>query len=152
MFGLDRASRRVFSFMIWSQVMKYLGIDYGSKRIGTAVSNAEGSIAFPRPTLPNDRNLFAGLKKLIEEEKIERIVVGDTRTHGGAENSVTAEAEKFMEDLAAQTGKPVARAFEVFSSIEASRYAPYAPGTRQHDDSAAAAIILQRFLDMNPAR
>ncbi|MDR3570779.1 MAG: Holliday junction resolvase RuvX [Candidatus Pacebacteria bacterium] len=132
--------------------MKYLGIDFGSKRIGIAVSNAEGSIAFPRSTLLNDDKLFAGLGKLIESEKIERIVVGDTRSHGGGENPVTAQAEKFMERLAQETGKPVAPAFEVFSSIEASRYAPYTPGARQHDDSAAAAVILQRFLDMHGSR
>lgn len=155
MFGLDSALLAAYSRMNFHVIvkhMKYLGIDYGSKRVGTAVSNAEGTIAFPRPTFPNDKNLFAELLKIIQDEKIESIVIGDTRSHGGAENPVTAQAEAFMEDLARETGKPVSRAFEVFSSIEASRYAPYSPGTRQHDDSAAAAIILQRHLEMRGSR
>lgn len=129
--------------------MKYLGIDYGSKRIGTAVSNAEGTIAFPRTTFANGRKLLETLSELLRQEKIEHIIVGDTRSHGGSENPVTAEAEKFMEALADETKLPVSRAFEVFSSIEASRYAP---DPNQHDDSAAAAVILQRFLDMNATR
>lgn len=124
-------------------------MDYGSKRVGTAVSNIEGTIAFPRSTFVNDGELLARIAALVEAEKIERVIVGDTRSHGGRENPVTKEAEKFMEELARETGLPVSRAFEVFSSIEASRYAPE---TNQHDDSAAAAIILQRFLDMNASR
>ena len=98
----------------------------------------------------NDAKLFPDLLHFIQSEKIERIIVGDTRSHGGGENPITADAEKFMEELARTTKNvPVSRAFEVFTSIEASRYAPE---TKQHDDSAAAAVILQRFLDMNASR
>lgn len=128
--------------------MKYLGIDYGSKRVGIAISNAEGTIAFPRSTLPNDKNLLPLLKDLISTEKVEQVIVGDTRSHGGKENPVTADAEIFMEELGIAAGLPVTPVFEVFSSIEASRYAPE---SKQHDDSAAAAVILQRFLDMHRA-
>ncbi|HEV3244832.1 MAG TPA: Holliday junction resolvase RuvX [Candidatus Paceibacterota bacterium] len=129
--------------------MKYLGIDYGGKRVGTAVSNHEGTIAFPRDTLANDGNLLANIARIVQEEKIEKVVIGDTRSHGGGENPITAEAETFMAALAQAAKVPVSRAFEVFSSIEASRYAPE---TKQHDDAAAAAVILQRFLDMNVTR
>jgi putative Holliday junction resolvase len=125
--------------------MKYLGIDYGSKRVGTAVSDADGMIAFPRITIDNDDKLLPGIMKLVTDEKIEHIIVGDTRTFSGASNDITEDAEKFIQTLTRETGKPVSRAFEVFSSIEAARYAP--EGT-PHNDSAAAAIILQRFLDM----
>jgi putative pre-16S rRNA nuclease len=131
---------------VYSGRVKYLGIDYGSKRVGVAVSNDEGTIAFPRTTLANDKNIFANLVALVEKEKLERIIIGDTRSHGGRENPVTADAEKFMEELARTTNVPVSRAFEAFSSVEASRYAPQ---TNQHDDSAAAAVILQRYLDMH---
>jgi putative Holliday junction resolvase len=129
--------------------VKYLGIDYGTKRVGLAVSDANGTIAFPRTTLPNDGGLMKALLDTVKNEHIERIIVGDTRSHGGGSNPITAEAEKFTEELACETGLSVSRAFEVFSSIEASRYAP--EGALK-DDAAAAAIILQRFLDMNPSR
>jgi putative Holliday junction resolvase len=129
--------------------VKYLGIDYGTKRLGVAVSDPNGTIAFPRTTLPNDGGLMKALLDTVKNERIERIIVGDTRSHGGGSNPVTAEAEKFTEELARQTGLSVLRAFEVFSSIEASRYAPEGA---VKDDAAAAAIILQRFLDMRGAK
>jgi len=128
--------------------VKYLGIDYGAKRVGIAVSNEEGSIAFPRATISSDKALEV-IQDVIREEKVESIVVGDTRSHGDRENPITKEAEQFMGELAQETGLPVSRAFEVFSSIEASRHAPKG---KEHDDSAAAALILQRFLDMNASR
>jgi len=129
--------------------VKYLGIDYGAKRVGVAVSDVGGSIAFPRATLPNDAKLLGALAQVIRDEKIERVIVGDTRSHGGGENPITQDAERFMDDVARETGVPVSRAFEVFSSIEASRFAPKG---KEHDDAAAAAVILQRFLDMKGAR
>ncbi len=125
--------------------MKYLGIDYGAKRLGIAVSDETGSIAFPRTTRPNDKKLLSALVKIVQEEKIGHIVIGDTRSHGGTENSVTRGAEKFAGLLARETSVPVSRASEAWSSIEASRYAEKG---NEHNDAAAAAIILQRFLDM----
>lgn len=129
--------------------MKYLAVDYGAKRIGVAVSDADGTIAFPRATLPNDARLLPALVKIAVEEKVQHIVVGDTRTVSGAKNPVTEEAEGFTSTLAQHSGLPVTRAFEAWSSIEASRYAPEGKG---HDDSSAAAVILQRFLDTHPAK
>lgn len=132
--------------LVYCECMKYVGIDYGSKRIGIAVSDANGAIAFPRVVFLNDRKLLSNIAALLRAEKIERVIVGDTRSHGGAENPITAQAERFIEDLARETKLPVSQVFEAFSSIEASRYAP---AGKEHDDAAAAAVILQRFLDMN---
>lgn len=129
--------------------MKYLGIDYGEKRVGTAVSDGAGTIAFPRTTLKNDAVLTEQIIDLIEREEIKAIVVGDTRAFSGLENTVTADAETFMQHLRDETNLPVVAAWEAGSSIEASRYAPEENG---HDDAAAAAIILQRYLDMHPNR
>ncbi|OGG56499.1 hypothetical protein A3D71_02415 [Candidatus Kaiserbacteria bacterium RIFCSPHIGHO2_02_FULL_55_20] len=125
--------------------MKYLGIDYGAKRVGVAVSDDGGTIAFPRTTLPNDDKLLSQLTTLINGEKIGSIVVGDTRSHGGKDNPVTAEAEAFVSALQKTFDVSVERVWEMWSSIEASRYAPEG---KEHNDASAAAIILQRFLDM----
>ncbi|MDO8481860.1 MAG: Holliday junction resolvase RuvX [bacterium] len=124
---------------------KYLGIDYGEKRIGLAVSDEGGTIAFPRATVENDALLFPMLKRLITSEKIKKIVVGDTRSFSNLENPVTKDAEDFIGRLKKETHLPVVSAWEAGSSVEASRYSP---SGNEHDDSAAAAIILQRFLDM----
>lgn len=126
-------------------MMKYLGIDYGTKRVGVAVSDAAGTIAFPRATLPNDAQLFSQLEELVKNEKITCIVVGDTRSHGGKDNPVTAGAEEFVVALQKALPVRIERVWEMWSSIEASRYAPEG---QEHNDASAAAIILQRFLDM----
>jgi putative Holliday junction resolvase len=125
--------------------MKYLGIDYGAKRVGIAVSDEAGTIAFPRDTLANDSSLIERLARLVVDEKVTTIVVGDTRAFSGFENSVTKAAESFIVRLAEKTGIPVLPAFEAGSSIEASRYSE---DDSVHDDSSAAAIILQRYIEM----
>lgn len=125
--------------------MKYLGIDYGTKRVGTAVSDERGMIAFPRGVLPNDARLISHIIQIIEEEKIGAVVMGDTRSTGGKDNPVTSDAEHFARELSSRVKIPIERGFEVWSSIEASRYSKKGDG---HDDAAAASIILQRFLDM----
>lgn len=127
--------------------MRYLGLDYGKKRIGVAVSDGDGSIAFPRKTISNDANILRELAHVIEEERIEEIVIGDTRSLSGAENLITAESDSFAAKLESSVHMPIHRMREAWSSAEAMRFAP--PGKR-HDDSSAAAIILQRFLDSRP--
>lgn len=125
--------------------MKYLGIDYGGKRIGVALSDEGGKMAFPRAIIANDSQAVALIKQDAEAEKIGCIVVGDTLSYSGIRNPVTDEVDVFIGRLEKETGLPVERAFEAGSSIEASRYAPESDG---HNDSVAAAVLLQRYLDM----
>ena len=127
--------------------MKYLGVDYGAKRVGLAVSDANGSIAFPLETVDTAAALTR-IIQLVQEKGLKTIIVGDTLFHGGVENPVTREAQEFCDRLARETGLPVSRASEAWSSVEASRFAPKGS---EHDDAAAAAIILQRFLDSHPS-
>lgn len=124
--------------------MRYIGIDYGTKHVGVAMSDVGGGFAFPREALANDARLVAVLSELAAREGAGAFVVGDTRAASGEENAVTAESDSFCEKLARESGMPAHRVREAWSSAEAMRFAP--PG-RRHDDSAAAAIILQRYLD-----
>ena len=124
--------------------MKFLGIDYGGKRIGLAVSNEDGTIAFPRSTIANMRGVIDTIKALVREEKIDFIVVGDTKSYGGVPNPITTQVKNFVHDLKEALDVPIASSWEAGSSIEANRYAP----DDRHDDSAAAAVILQRYLDI----
>lgn len=124
--------------------MKYLGIDFGEKAIGLAVSDALGTIAFPRDIILNDANAQDLIADIVADEKIGGIVFGDTRTIGGDANIITPRAEEFAKKLS-EHGVPVKIVSEAWSSVEASRYAPKGS---ERDDSAAAAIILQRYLDM----
>jgi putative Holliday junction resolvase len=57
--------------------MKYLGIDYGSKRIGLAVSDPNGKIAFPREVIENrSKETVSLIAKFCEREKVQAIVLG----------------------------------------------------------------------------
>lgn len=129
--------------------MRSIGIDYGSSRIGIAVSDAEGSIAFPRAVISNNGNALKEVVRIVREESIGVAVVGDARTFSGDENAVTPAADAFARELERVLNMPVHRITEAWSSAEAARYAPKG---KTHDDSAAAAIILQRFLDMKGNR
>ena len=122
--------------------MKYLGIDYGAKRIGLAIST-EG-IAFPRGVIANDDSAIADIKNIVQKEHVESIVAGDTRSFGGQANPITERADDFFERLERALALPVIRAFEAGRSVEASRYSP----DDEKRDDAAAALILQRYLDM----
>ncbi len=124
--------------------MKYLGIDFGSRRVGIAVSDDTGSIAFPRTVLANDRGVVAEIQKIVADETIEHVIVGDTRTIEGAANPITKDADTFIKTLASVLAIPVTPMWEGWSSVEAARYAPKG---EEHNDAAAAAIILQRYVD-----
>lgn len=126
--------------------MRYLGLDYGKKRIGVAVSDADGGFAFPRETIPNDHTTIDRLMKLVSEEGIGAIVLGDARAINGAENPITSETEQFAKTIETHLKISVNPIWEAWSSVEAGRFAPKG---KEHDDSAAAAIILQRYLDTN---
>ncbi len=121
----------------------YVGIDYGSHNVGIATSDERGVFAFPHSVVPV-RDALAAVKKITGESRAV-IVVGDTRTVRGEPNDITPEAERFISELT-RAGFRVERIFEAWSSIEASRFAP---PHEPHNDASAAAIVLQRFLDIH---
>lgn len=125
--------------------MKYLGIDYGTRRIGIAVSDDKGSFAFPKETIPNDASAIDRITSLIKTSEVKEVVMGDARAMNGLENLVTKEAEDFAAALHAHAHVPVHLSREAWSTVEAARFAPKG---KEHDDAAAAAIILQRYLDL----
>lgn len=129
--------------------MRYLGIDFGAKRIGLALSDEGGQFAFPHETIPNDATSIDRIQKIAHKEGVGILVIGDTRTVHGAENPITEAAEVFANTVSAHLGIPCERMWEAWSSIEASRYAPKGS---EHSDSAAAAIILQRYIDTKTGR
>ena len=125
--------------------MRYLAIDYGRRNIGIAVSDKGGALAFPHTIITNDSTALAQVMRVIGGHTIERIIVGDTRADNGTHNEITSDAGRFAEALEQESGIPVESVSESWSSFEAARYAP----GDVHDDSVAAAIILQRYIDMH---
>lgn len=129
--------------------MKYLSVDYGSAIVGIAVSDEQGKIAFPRAEIRNTASLAKDVAKMVHDEGIGLVVVGDTRTLEGAANPITEEVEAFVGDLSRACKVPIELVSEGWSTFEAARFAPKG---EEHNDAAAAAVILQRYLDMHPGR
>lgn len=122
--------------------MRYLGIDFGTKKVGVAISDEEASFAFPKKIVAIDEALEF-IKQLIKEEGIKAVVMGESMANSGEENQILKSSKDFAEKLKVQTGLEVFFEREGFSSVEAHRYQT----DRGDRDDSAAAIILQRFLD-----
>jgi len=126
--------------------MRYLGIDFGSKKIGLALSDEGGAMAFPHSVVPNDSEFMATVCKLIESEQVKAVVIGHSTDKDGNPNEIQTAIEVFMTDLTLQLGIPVHLENEVYSTQEAIRI----QGRSDQTDAAAAAIILNSYLQKQP--
>ena len=136
-----------------SLMPRTLGLDFGTKRVGAALSDARGSIASPlevyeRRGHPHDSVHY---KKLIEDEGIERIVVGLPVHTSGREGELAMLAREFGKWLNQVTTISVTYFDERYSSKEAD-YALQtsglnAKGRKARRDMIAAQILLQAYLD-----
>ena len=141
--------------------MRFLGVDYGRRRIGLAVSDASGSLARPWKIVAAQATPRASAKAIstivasrdTDEElsDLAGIVVGLPRRLGGEDNEQTGEAREFASALAELTRLETHLQDERLTSHEAdARLAEREPDWRRRKeklDAAAAAIILQDFLD-----
>ncbi len=122
--------------------MKYLGIDYGTKRVGIAISDEAGEFAFPKAIFPSPEAI-EGIVALCKEEGVGAIVIGESIASNEVSNDLMPMVNAFKAKLTLATELPIFFEREGFSTVEAHRYQTSA-GSR---DDSAAAIILQRFLD-----
>lgn len=127
--------------------MRYLGIDYGSKRVGVAISDPDGSMAFPRLVMQNTRALVDDVVRLATEEGVETIVVGESVDYKGKDNPIMARAREFALAIG-QRGFQTAFIPEHLTSREAA----HIQGENDLHDASAAAIILQSYLDRENPR
>jgi putative holliday junction resolvase len=123
--------------------MKYLGIDFGSKRVGIAVSDDEGKMAFPYSVIANDGKLLEEIQKIIEEEKIGEIVMGESKNFEGEPNEIMAAILDFKKKLEEKFKIKVNLEPEFMTSQQAERL----QGKTPMHDASAATIILQSYLD-----
>ena len=140
--------------------MRVLGIDYGERRIGLAVSDASGTLARPLATVPGHGDLRTAVRGVLRalaefeqaDERIEMVVVGLPKRLDGSANDQTVRAQAFATMLARQSERPVVLQDERLTSYEADTLL----AVRERDwrvrkrklDAAAAAVILQEFLDI----
>lgn len=135
--------------------MKLLGIDYGTKRIGLAISDEGMRFAFPKRVIENNINVLDEIGKIIKEEKIFQIVIGDSVNTDGSPNKISGEIDNFINDLGHKFNLPVRKEKEFFTTVEArGRTGKESLNARQvkketgeRVDASAAALILQRFIE-----
>jgi putative Holliday junction resolvase len=139
--------------------VRVLGIDYGARRIGLALSDATGTLASPwrlveRPN--SDAATLSLIEKAIEElqrdeDGLGAIVVGWPRRLDGSPTDQTPRVEAFAQALGVRVNLPIVLQDERLSSHEAeSRLAALEPDWRRRKkrlDAAAAAVVLQDYLD-----
>ncbi len=128
--------------------MKYLGIDYGEKRVGIATSDDEGKIAFPKVVLENSPELIKEIIALCTDNKIEAIVIGESHDYKGEENKINPKIISFKKDLMKEVSLPTFLEPEFMSSMQVEKTF----GKTDMLDASAAAIILQTYLDKEKNR
>jgi len=122
--------------------MKYLGIDFGEKRVGIAVSDEDGKIAFPSMVLVNDQNLLKNIVDLCMKNAVQAVVVGESRDYQGQINPIMWKIEGFKKQLETMGFKVIYEP-EFMTSVQASQIT----GENKMLDASAAAIILQSYLN-----
>ena len=131
---------------------RVLGLDYGTRRVGVAVSDPLGITAQPRVVLDaRDPRLMEQIAGLATELGVERVVVGLPVSLNGTEGPAAAAAREFAAAVGEATGLPVELADERFTSVSAERVLVEAglSGRRRRAvrDRVAAAVMLQAYLD-----
>ena len=123
--------------------MRYIGIDFGMKRIGVALSDQDGDFAMPHSVIENGKGATTTVAALAKKECVGAIVIGRSLDYKGAPNPIMRKAQQFAHDLEKLSGLAVLYENEFLTSAEAERI----QGKTETLDASAAALILKSFLD-----
>jgi len=135
-----------------------LGIDYGAKRVGLALSDEGQTIAVPFSVTPNDRTLFREIKSMVDTRGIKEIVLGESKDFKGNDNPIMKAVRDFQVELERDLKVKVFFEPEFMTSQQARRAFGTSgeesgvSGVRGFVDASAAALILQSFLDRRKSR
>jgi putative Holliday junction resolvase len=141
--------------------MKYLGVDYGSKKIGLAKSDEGNTFAFPIIILPNNNTTIEEINKICQKEGITDIVIGKSVDFEGKNNNIEKEIIPFIEKLQNYTihrfdermttsGTQALLRHSFQKDVNPKNFSKHAKRVREHtkdDDAKVAAYMLQGFLD-----
>lgn len=132
---------------------RILGIDYGTRRVGAALSDPGRTMAFPAEVyvLRGPEHDARHYRELVREDDVERIVIGLPLHISGREGQLASLTRRFGDWLAGVTGLPVLYFDERYTTVEAEQRLIDAGLTRQRRkalrDKLAAQIMLQTYLD-----
>lgn len=140
---------------------KYLGLDYGSVRIGIALSDESKTFAFGKEYIDNDKNAIDRINSIISSENITRIILGYPKNLKGERTKQTLEVENFEEKLRAFIKPGVVKIIrwdERFTSkIAAGSLIESGMKKKKRQqkgniDIVSAALLLQSYLDSNKSK
>lgn len=135
---------------------RILGIDFGERRVGLAISDPGGIIARPLPTLTRRRGQRPPVGPILElarTHEVERFVIGLPLSLEGKETEWTAQVRAVGEAIARLSGRPVDFMDERFTSVAAERIvrslglSKRERERKERIDATSAALILQSYLD-----
>jgi len=132
---------------------RILGIDYGAKRIGIAITDPLKMFSYPLTTLYNDKNLWRNITKIFDEYEIEMIILGYPLKEDGTKSQSTLMVEDFNIELQKKISSPIILFDERYSSEIAKQYiiasVPSKKKRRNKGliDKNAASVILQDYLE-----
>lgn len=134
--------------------MRVVGIDFGSKRVGVAVSDGTGTLASPRTVIPrsgDEARDHAEIARIVAEEGAERVVVGWPLSLDGSVGPAARLVQDEVARLAAALDVPVEMYDERFTTVTADAVLLQrklkSPARRRVVDQVAAAVMLQAWLD-----
>lgn len=119
-----------------------MGIDYGTRRIGVAVSDESQTLA-REYAIYDPPQFWERVTDVIESEQVDRIVIGLPLNMSGEATKKTEEVQEFFDRLQKQLSLPIEFMDERLSSVMAE----HLPGGGKNIDSLAAQIILQNYLN-----
>lgn len=133
-----------------------MGIDYGSVRIGTAVSDELRMLAHPLETIPAGKDAIHRIVALASEKQVDAIVVGVPKNMSGEAGAAAEQANQFISKLRGRVTCKVVAWDERLTTVAAHRALQDAGKrtreTRGYVDQVAAQMILQGFLDQEQLR
>lgn len=133
--------------------MRFLGMDFGERRIGLALSDPGGEFAFPLTTVQrkSDGAALRCIEEIVKRQEVAALVVGEPLNLDGSRGHAARRARRFGERLAQATGLPITFVNEALTTVEAhNRLRESGVDVRKHRgriDAVAAQILLQEALD-----
>jgi putative Holliday junction resolvase len=122
---------------------RVMGIDFGTKRIGLALSDENRGMAFPLQVLENNKLAIPTLSKIIKEKGVVLVVIGESKDFQMKDNPVMEAVRVFENLLSIESGVEIDYEPEFLTSHQAH----HIQGKTKMLDASAATIILQSYLD-----
>jgi putative Holliday junction resolvase len=128
-----------------------LGVDYGERRIGLAITDAMEMIASPMQTLQNDKTFIARLKEIVRAHNVDTVVVGMPLKLDGSRGPAAEKTARFADELQGELDADVTTFDERLTTVQAERSMLRHDISRkkraQRRDEMAAQFMLQTYMD-----